>query len=292
MMLVDEGKVNVNDPVEKYLPEFKGQMLMDKSVTPPALRPPQHPITVKEILSHTGGMPFAAPTEKPTLDLHPLSEAVASYAKLPLLFEPGTGYEYSNAGINTVGRIIEVVSGMPYEQFMAERLFGPLGMTDTTFHPTAAQLQRLAKSYKADAAKTGLEETTITQLSYPLDDPKRQPIPAAGLFSTARDVTKFCQMMLGGGVYEGKRYLSEASLTEMTSKQTPDGPKVKQGGYGFSVFGGGVYGHDSAYKAKMYINPSKGLVELFMIQVSDFPTGGSACTDAFVKAAAALAPTP
>src|SRR6185295_16675925 len=115
---------------------------------------PAHAITVREILSHTSGMPFASAEEKPTLDKLTLREAMASYAKTPLLFEPGTKYQYSNAGINTAGRMIEVVSGMPYEKFMQERLFDPLFMTDTTFWPSEQQLARLAKGHKPNRDKT------------------------------------------------------------------------------------------------------------------------------------------
>jgi CubicO group peptidase (beta-lactamase class C family) len=134
MMLVDEGKVNVDDPVEKYLPEFKGQMLaMEQDADHAVLRKPTHPITVREVLSHTSGLPFSSPMEKPTLDGLRLRDAVASYAMAPLEFQPGAKYRYSNAGINTAGRIIEVVSGTPYERFMDERLFKPLGMRDRRF---------------------------------------------------------------------------------------------------------------------------------------------------------------
>src|SRR5687767_12966095 len=118
---------------------------------------------------------------------------------LPLEFEPDSKYLYSNAGINTAGRIIEVVSGLRYEEFLQQRLFGPLGMKDATFVPTVAQLQRLAKAYKPTADKKDLEETPITQLAYPLEDPQRQPMPAGGLFCTAADVAVFCQMVLRGG---------------------------------------------------------------------------------------------
>ncbi len=136
MMLVDAGKVNLDDPVEKYLPEFKGQQLAVKQAKgPPVLRQPRHPITVREILSHTSGLPFRSAVEQSTLDRLTLREGAASYAKTPLTFEPGTDYAYSNAGINTAGRIIEVVSGMPYEDFLDQKLFRPLGMKDTTFWP-------------------------------------------------------------------------------------------------------------------------------------------------------------
>ncbi len=210
MMLVDGGKVSLDDPVEKYLPEFKGQMLaVERDAEPRLLRKPAHPITVREVLSHTSGLPFSSPMEQPTLDGLPLRDAVRSYPLVPLQFPPGSKYQYSNAGINTAGRIIEVVSGMPYEEFMDERLFKPLGMKDTTFRPSASQVKRLAKSCKPNKEKTDLEETTVTQLRYPLSDRhSRYPMPAGGLFSTASDTAKFCQLILNGGVFNGKRLLS------------------------------------------------------------------------------------
>src|SRR5205823_1560966 len=134
------------------------------------LRKPRHPITVKNVLSHTSGMPPHSALEQPTLDRFQLRDAVRSYTMTPLLFQPDSNYRYSNAGINTAGRIVEVVSGMPYEDFMQKRLFDPLKMKDTTFWPNDEQLSRLARSYKPNAAKNGLEETPITQLSYPLND--------------------------------------------------------------------------------------------------------------------------
>src|SRR5262249_27169955 len=151
------------------------------------LRRPKQAITVRHILSHTSGMPFRSAMEQPTLDGLFLRDAVKSYAMTPLQFEPGSKWQYSNAGINTAGRLIEVASGMSYEEFLDKRLFGPLGMKDTTFWPSEEQLGRLAKAYKPSADKTGLAETTIGQLHYPLSDRKRQPMPAGGLFSTAAD---------------------------------------------------------------------------------------------------------
>src|SRR5262249_28755422 len=155
------------------------------------LKHPKTPVTVRHVLSHTSGMPFKSLMEQPTIDVLPLRDAVRSYALTPLQSEPGTKYQYSNAGINTAGRIIEVVSGQAYEEFLDKRLFGPLGMKDTTFWPDEKQLERLAKSYKPNADKTGLEETTITSLKYPLNDRKRYPVPGGGLFSTAGDVGRF-----------------------------------------------------------------------------------------------------
>jgi CubicO group peptidase (beta-lactamase class C family) len=284
MMLVDEGKVRLEDPVEHYLPEFKGQWLVaERGRDHLLLKRPKHPITVREILSHTSGLPFKSALEQPTLDLLPLRVAVRSYAMTPLQFEPGTSYQYANAGINTAGRILEFVSGMPYEEFLQQRLFGPLGMKDTTFWPDGEQLTRLAKSYKPNADKTGLEETTITQLKYPLSDRSRQPMPAGGLFSTARDVGRFCQMILNGGTFGGKRYLSEAAVKQMTSKQT--GPGIKQGyGLGWAT-GGATFGHGGAYATNMTIDSKRGVITVFMVQHAGFPGDGGKSQAAFRKAA-------
>jgi len=285
MMLVDEGKVNVDDPVEKYLPEFKGQMLLvSRTDEQTVLKKPAHAILVREVLSHTSGLPFKSRVEEPTLDGLPLREAVMSYALSPLEFEPGTKYQYANAGINTAARIIEVVSGMPYEEFMRQRLFKPLGMEDTTFWPTEAQMRRIAKSYKPNAAKNDLVEINIDQLHYPLSDRAvRFPMPAGGLFSTAQDVAKFCQMILNGGELSGKRYLSENAVKMMTSKQT--GAAVQESyGFGWSV-GPGWAGHGGAEATHMQIDWQHGLILIFMVQHNGFPNNGGKSRDAFKQAA-------
>jgi CubicO group peptidase (beta-lactamase class C family) len=286
MMVVDERKVRLDDPVERYLPEFEGQWLAaERGKDHLLLRKPRRPITVRQILSHTSGLPFSSALERPTLDLLPLRVAVGSYAMTPLLFEPGSRYQYANAGINTAGRIIEAVSGVPYEAFLERRLFRPLGMKDTTFRPTAQQLRRLARSYKPNARGTGLEETTITQLHYPLDGRQRQPVPAGGLFSTADDLARFCRMVLGGGVLDGKRYLSEAAVKQMTRKQT--GPGVPEGyGLGWAV-GDGSFGHGGAYATNMTVDTKRGLITVWLVQHAGFPGDGGRAQAAFQEAARA-----
>jgi CubicO group peptidase (beta-lactamase class C family) len=284
MILVDEGKVKLDDPVEKYLPEFRGLWrVQEKDTKRMVLVKPGHPITVREILSHTSGMPFSSAMEQPTLDGLTLRDAVRSYAMTPLPFEPGTKYQYSNAGINTAGRIIEVVSGMAYEDFLDKRLFGPLGMKDTTFWPSEEQIGRLAKSYRPNKDRTGLEETPIGQLRYPLSDRKRQPMPAGGLFSTADDLARFCQMMLNGGVHNGKRLLSETAVKEMTTKQTGEGVKDSYG-LGWSV-GGDSFGHGGAHSTNMTIDTKRGLITIFLVQHAGFPKNGDRSHGAFRKAA-------
>jgi CubicO group peptidase (beta-lactamase class C family) len=285
MMLWDEGKFKLDDPVEKYLPEFRNQwMMVEQDNEHMLLKKPAHMIAIREIMSHTSGLPFSSAMEQPTLDCLPLKIAVESYAITPLMFEPGSQFQYANAGLNTAGRLIEVLSGMPYEKFLEDRLLRPLGMKDTTFWPNKEQLARLAKSYKPNAANDGLDETTITQLRYPLDDRHdRYPMPAGGLFSTARDVEHFCQMILNGGVYKGKRYLSEAAVREMTTKQTGSAVPAEYG-LGWSTAGGN-FGHGGAYSTNMNIDPNRGLITIFMVQHAGFPGDGSQSLGAFMKAA-------
>ena len=266
MMLVDEGKIKLDDPVEKYLPEFKGQMVMTEKDNPQSLKAPKHPITVKNILSHTSGMAFASPMEKPTLDLFPLEDRVKSYAKMPLQFEPDTKYQYANAGINTAGRLIEVLSGMKYQDFLAKRLFEPLGMKDTTFFPTEAQITRIATSYGPTKDRSNIQATTVGQLKYPLTDAARQPMPAGGLFSTAADVAKFCQMLLNGGEIDGKRYISAESLKQMSSTQTGSLPNSYGLGFATDKKPGGAFGHGGAYSTDMTIDPPHNLITVFMVQ--------------------------
>jgi CubicO group peptidase (beta-lactamase class C family) len=279
MMLVDEGKVKLDDPVENYLPEFKGQMVIAEKGKDHALpKKPKHPITVRNVLSHTSGLPFASPIEKPTLDLYPLESRVRSYATLPLDFEPDSKNQYANAGINTAGRIVEVVSGMPFEKVLEERLFKPLGMKDTTFWPSGQQLRRLAKSYKP--AKDGLEECPITQLKYPLDDPQRQPMPAGGLFSTAADLASFYQMLANDGTLCGKRILSEQAIREMETPQ-PGNPHY---GLGLGTDGNHI-GHGGAYSTNSSFEKKTGLITIFLVQHAGWPKGGEKIHGVFEKAA-------
>lgn len=287
MILVDEGKVNVDDPVEKYLPQFKGQMFVaEKDEGHVLLKKPGHPITVKNVLSHTSGLPFSSAIEKPTLDRFPLADRVNSYAMLPLEFEPDTKYQYSNAGINTAARIIEVVSGQRFETFLDERLFGPLGMKDTTFWPSDEQVARLAKSYKPGMGNKGLAETTVTQVFYPLTDrAERFPMPAGGLFSTAADLARFYQMVLNGGEVNGRRILSEAAVKKMTSRQTPEAFQQSYG-FGFQT-GNNQIGHGGAYSTNSHIEKDRGLILVWLVQHAGFAGDGKLAQEAFRKAAVA-----
>ncbi len=278
MTLVDEGKVSLDDPVEKYLPEFHGQMVAakgkDPNAPPAAPVPASHPIRIREILSHTSGLPFRSKAQVGVLDALPLKDAVRSFAAEPLNYQPGTDYAYSNEGLNTAARIIEVISGMPYERFMQQRLFDPLRMKDTTFWPSPEQVKRIAVSYKYGEAKQALVPLNIDQLTYPLDDrTHRFPMPAGGLFSTAADVAKFAQMILNGGVSDGHRIVSEAAIREMTREQNKHLGSASYG-LGWSVSETG-FGHGGAYNNSMEIDRSKGWILIFMVQQSG-PYGSAA----------------
>jgi len=285
-MLEEEGKLSIEDPVEKHLPEFKGQALV-KSKTPTEtvlVRPPR-PVTLRDFLTHTSGLPGGPP---PGLsDLYEkrnrtLAEAVLAYSQMPLGFEPGTKWSYCNTGLDTLGRVVEVVSGQSYESFLHERLFAPLGMRDTFFYPTPEQLKRVAKVYK----KSG-EGLAFTP-SY-LGDPVggRFPLPAGGLYSTALDLAKLYQMMLDEGVAGGHRYLSQATVQKMIRNHTGD---LKAGftegiamGLGWQLVGTptgvtamlspGSYGHGGAFGTQAWIDPKKEMYFVLLIQRSGFPNG-------------------
>jgi CubicO group peptidase (beta-lactamase class C family) len=275
LMLADEGRIHLDDAVEKYLPEFHGQQVIaEQDATHTILRRPAHPITIREVLSHMSGLPFKSTVEEPHRDALPLAYSVRSYASTPLQTEPGTHYLYSNAGINTAGRIIEVVTGQRYEQFLQQRLFTPLGMKDTTFWPTPEQEKRLATSYRPNSAKNDLEALPIPPLSRPFSDhDHRFPMPGGGLFSTAADVARFCQMLLNGGLLEGKRYLSESSLREMSTRQTP-ASVTENYGLGFRLNTNG-FGHDGAHGTSFEIRPRQGIALVWMVQHAGFPGQGA-----------------
>ncbi|WP_050030161.1 serine hydrolase domain-containing protein [Verrucomicrobium sp. BvORR034] len=302
MMLVEEGKVEVDAPVAKYLPEFKGQMLVaEKSADKVVLKKPARPITVKDLFTHTSGLVGKSPLEDQALDALSLREAVFTYAISPLQFEPGSKWQYCNPGINTLGRIIEVVSGQPYAEFMQGRFFTPLGMKDTTFWPTDAQMERIAKSYQPKADKSpGLEETTVKYLTPPLSDRKRMALAAGGLFSTAGDLSRIYRMILNGGELDGKRYLKTETLKQMTTNQTGD-MKVSFSdgmhmGLGFHIvnepqgvtaaLSPGSFGHGGAYGTQAWIDPTRGLGIVLLIQRANLPNSDKSDMRAALQKAA------
>ncbi len=303
LILQDEGKLKVEDSVEKYLPEFKGQwMIQEKSSNTLNLVRPSRPITIRDLLTHTSGIGDVA---APRFDCS-LAELAMAYSQQPLRFPPGSKWEYSNPGINTLGRIIEVVSGQKFADFLQRRVLDPLGMKDTTFWPTPGQAKRLAKSYKPAAGGAGLEETAVSFVKGGLSDRQRTAMPAGGLFSTAGDMARFYQMALNEGAHRGQRLIAKESLALMTRTQSGE---IKTGftdgmswGLGFQVvkqpqgvtamLSPGTFGHGGAYATQSWADPKKDLILVLMIQRAGFPNGdNSPVRGAFQKAAvAALEP--
>ena len=285
MMLVDDGKLSVDDPVEKYLNEFKGQLLIDsKEGDKITLRKPSRPIRIRDLLTHTSGLPGGFP--EGITDLYfrrqlTLGEAVAISSQRPLEFEPGLKWSYCNAGIDTLGRIVEVVSGVSFEEFLEQRIFFPLGMYDTTFYPNDEQLQRLAALYES---KEGELRPTGFQLIGPTKT-ARHPIPAGGLFSTVHDLGHLYRMMLTKGAIGELRLLSEKSVNEMTRIQIGDlpggfTPGVSMG-FGWqvtrkpegvhSMMSAGTFGHGGAFGTQAWIDPVQDLFVILLIQRSGIP---------------------
>ena len=290
LMLEDEGRLSVDDPVAKYVPEL-GELKT------PAGRPAN--LTLKHLLTHTSGMvgeASAAEREGVTT----LAQLVPLYARYPLRFEPGTRWEYCQSGINTLGRVVEVVSGKTLPEFFRERIFEPLGMKDTTFYPTQEQAARLAKSYKSI---TGQLEETRSGMARQLPVTSHEHYPAAngGLFSTAEDYGRFCRMLLNDGTLDGKRYLKPETLTRMRTIQTGD---IKTGftpgdGWGLGVcvvrepqgvtamLSPGTFGHGGAYGTQAWIDPAKGVIYVLMIQWANAANSdASPARQAFQEAAA------
>lgn len=285
-MLEEEGKLSIDDPVEKHLPEFRGlQLITKKEGSTITLGKPARAITIKDLLTHTSGMKGG---QGPGLgDLyskrnHTLAEATIAISQWPLEFEPGSKWSYCNTGIDTLGRIIEVCSGKSYETFLDERLFQPLGMKDTFFYPNEAQKARVATLYKKD--KDGLAKSDNF-----LGDAVggRFPLPAGGMFSTAPDMLKLYQMLLDMGTAGGRRYLKEESLARMVKNHTGD---LRAGftdgvqmGLGFQLVGTptgvtamlspGTYGHGGAFGTQGWIDPKKEMIFILMVQRSGFPNG-------------------
>ena len=232
MILADEGKLSVDDPVEQYLPEFRGQMLVaDRTRDTLTLKKPARPIKLSDLLTHTSGLAGPPPglADLYTRRDRTLAEAVMAFSQRPLEFEPGSKWSYCNTGIDTLGRVIEVVSGMSYEDFLKKRIFDPLEMTDTTFFPLPEKFGRVATTYGKKDGKLVATPNAIIAL------PKgsRYPIPAGGLYSTGADLAKFYRMMLRHGSLGNVQILSPKSVESMTSNHTGDLKAAFTPGMGF-----------------------------------------------------------
>jgi CubicO group peptidase (beta-lactamase class C family) len=268
MILIEDGKLTLNDPIDNYLPEFRATGKTQR---------PSNPITIRHLLTHTAGMPFDRPLEIQDVTIkrdRSLADVVTILSKQEPEVEPGTQFRYYSGGFAILGRIIEVVSGKPFEQFIRERIFEPLGMKDSFFFLPAEKRSRVASIYRLQDGKLSKWEELE---SYTKN--AKYPGPEFGMYSTASDLASLCQMMLNGGTFKGRRVLSRMSVETMTTNQTlgiksavTQRPAFQGLGWGlsgdpqndFPLTSTGSFGHNGAFGGIMWIDPSKELIRIFL----------------------------
>jgi CubicO group peptidase (beta-lactamase class C family) len=301
MMLYEEGKFLLDDPVSKYLPEFKNpKVLVKPAKGDPYTIPATKEITIRDLLRHTSGITYqwnddlGAAYEKANVASGLLQydgtigDSVKQLAALPLLFNPGDKFEYS-LGVDVLGRFVEVVSGKPLDEFFRTRIFEPVGMKDTYFFPPENKLDRLATAYTyyADKGLNRFPDTPIREGSfvysadYPSRGPKKLFSGGAGLVSTAMDYARFCQMMLDDGKVSNTRLLSRKSVELMTHDQLGKISQDMGFGLGFGIDGvkaalselGSVGSFDwgGFFYTEFSIDPREQMIVIFMAQLH--PTG-------------------
>ena len=280
MILQEERKLSVEDLVEKHLPEFRGQRIVaSRDGETLTLKKPARAITIRDLLTHTSGLPGGFPVGMADLYArrqHTLAEAVLVSSQQPLDFEPGSKWSYCNAGIDTLGRIIEVVSGQSYEAFLTANIFKPLEMHDTCVFPSEAQTARIASLYDS-------EDGELIVANRPIVGPAtgaKHPIPAGGLYSTGADLAKLYQAMLSAGSLKTAKIISPESVLTMTKVQTGDlvcgfvpgmsfgfGWAVVKEPKGVNVMvSPGTYGHGGAFGTQGWIDPQQDLFVVLLIQ--------------------------
>jgi CubicO group peptidase (beta-lactamase class C family) len=292
-MLQDQGKLNVADPVAKYIPTFA-------DLKTPSGKPAN--LTITQILTHTSGL-GEAPAAK-AREAHTLADLVPVWLAAPMQYEPGARWQYTQSGINLAARIVEVVSGMSFDKFVQQRILDPLGMKNTTFYPAEGSV---VTAY-AKNQTTGALDVTPPRNDFGVRD--RPPLGNGGLYSTGPDYARFCQMLLGGGVLEGKRYLSPAAMKLLTTVQTgalpcgffqSAGPNNHGANYGWGIgtcilrtphegvaamLSPGTFGHGGAWGTQAWIDPVRGVAYVLMVQRSNFPNSdASSVRRAFQQAA-------
>ncbi|MGW4566393.1 serine hydrolase domain-containing protein [Streptomyces sp. NPDC004561] len=300
LLLVEEGRLALDDPLDRHLPEFADPLVYDGgSGTDVRTRPASGPILIRHLLTHTAGLTFGFYHQHPVDALYresgleysvpsgaDLAETAAVYARMPLQFDPGTQWNYSVAS-NVLGRVVEVVSGQPLDAFFAERILGPLGMTDTGFHIEPPQAARLAELYRETEAG-GIEPVA----GLPVHGRPRFLSGSGGLVSSAHDFHRFMEMLRRGGELDGTRLLSAGTLALMTRNQLPGGATIRAFGapahqepgndglgFGFNVSvvidpartfapsSLGTYGWTGAATTAFWIDPGHDLTVQFMTQV-------------------------
>ncbi len=285
MMMVEEGKLRLNDPVSRFLPEFKNPKVAISRGNPGDFYtiPADRELTIRDLLTHTNGLMTGGAGTKASPPRPAPGDTLATYVPrlgaVPLDFQPGTQWAYSGlAGPDTLSRIVELVSGQPYDEFLRTRIFEPVGMKDTFFYPPDDRRVRLVTLYRK--SPNGLVKAE-NQDGFSL---KTYFSGAGGLMSTAEDYLQFAQMLLNGGEWRGQRLLSPRTVDLMASNHVSDMFNGKLGrpshgmGYGLLVgivedgvaaglrVSNGSFGWDGAYGTQTWIDPREKMVTIVMIQ--------------------------
>lgn len=298
MMLYEEGKFQLGDPISRYLPEFKNPKVLVKPAnggTPYSI-PATREITIRDLLRHTSGLTYNwnetlgkmyddANVATGLLEYDgTIADNVKRLAAQPLLFQPGERWEYS-LGVDVLGRLVEVVSGMPLDEFFRKRIFEPVGMKDTYFYVPQEKVGRLATAYGIFEGKEAtrfpdkpvVDGLMTYDASYPIAGPKKLFSGGGGLVSTAEDYARFCQMMLDNGMVNGKRLLSRKTVELMTHDQLGKIGPDQGFGLGFGVDGvkapldelgsPGEYGWGGFFYTSFTIDPKEQMIVIFMAQL-------------------------
>ena len=267
LMLVEEGRIRLTDPVSQFIPEFKD---LKVAVTTSQTAPANRPITIRDLLTHTSGL--VAPPRIPTEPAATLATVIPRFGAEPLEFQPGSRWTYSNTvAFDTLARIVEIVSGKTYDRFLRDRIFEPLGMKDTAHVLDAAQKPRFARRY--DVVPGGLKP-------FERFDPPLYFGGGWGLHSTAQDYFRFAQMLLNGGEFEGRLLLSPRAVELMSGIHIPDTLPGRQPGesWGLGVrvisssalraswLSTGSFGWSGASGTHFWVDPEKHLVAVLMAQ--------------------------
>jgi len=288
MMLFEEGKWQLNDPVAKYIPEFADLKVYGTDANGNVVMKDQvHPVTMRELMSHTGGFTYGFISNTPVDKLqreadilnvnNTLEEMIKRVAKLPLNAQPGSEWHYS-ISVDIQGYIVQKLSGMPFEEFLEKRIFKPLSMVDTGFYVPADKLKRLAEFYSY--GKDGRLEVVRGGLNHDFSAKPALSSGGGGLVSTAADYMRFCQMLLNGGKLDGVRLLSPRSVELMRTNVLPAAMPTLSPGSGFGldfavysdvVAAGGYYGKGTYYWGGaagtwFWIDPTDELIVIGMIQ--------------------------
>ena len=273
-ILVEEGKLNLDDPVSKYLPEF-GNLWVQESQSNGVRRlvKAKNVLTVRQVMNHTGGFAFELPSYHAMGGWSrrmPLRSVATMAASLPLQFEPGTKIRYSNVGIDIGAAIVEVISGKRWEDFLKERVLNPLGMKNSGFWPTDAQLAEKIEMYDVKGGTVAKWREQNPSMARPYNDDRVFSSAGAGLWTTVRDQLKFYKMLMNLGMGDnGVRILKEETVKEILAVTTRP---QNMGGYSLGLYAPKVdnenawFGHGGAWGTNCNVNWHKKQLKLWVIQ--------------------------